>query len=304
MSRSPALPWRSARREDRLLGVILAVLLVFFVPLAMVIPGLELPERAPEQPQEPEPQLARMLEEPEEPEPEPEPEPDPDPEPEPESSEPEPEAEPAPTPTEPEETVEQAREVARKSGLVGMRDQLADLRSLAPDSEAEIKDPASASESETGEMPSGPDKQRIMAGSGGPDEPTGGGVEGGDMQRRETRDVASAGASGEAATTPAETEPGKRPMANIRKTFQRNRSALFSIYNRARRQNPLLEGEVVLELVIAPEGSVVDVTVAESTLGDEGVARKIANRVALFNFGSMDVPERSVRFPVDLAPPG
>ncbi|XOZ33429.1 AgmX/PglI C-terminal domain-containing protein [Halomonadaceae bacterium KBTZ08] len=298
MNRSPALPWRSTRREDRLLGVILAVLLVFFVPLALVIPGLDLPERSPQQPEEPQPQVARMLEEPEEPEPEPEPEPDP--EPEPETSEPDP----APTPAEPEETVEQAREVAEESGLVGMKDELAQLRELAPEPETEIRESVPGSEGETGEVPSGPDKQRIMAGSGGPDEPTGGGVEDGGMQRRETRDVASAGASGEAESRPADTEPSERPMANIRKTFQRNRSALFSIYNRARRQNPLLEGEVVLALVIAPDGSVVDVTVADSTLGDEGVARKIADRVTLFDFGAMDVPERSVRFPVDLAPPG
>ena len=93
-------------------------------------------------------------------------------------------------------------------------------------------------------------------------------------------------------------------MANIRETFEHNKSALFSIYNRARRQNPLLEGEVVLALRIAPGGNVLDVEVASSTLGDEGVARKIAQRVALFNFGAMEVPERSVRFPVDFAPPG
>ncbi|WP_077529137.1 AgmX/PglI C-terminal domain-containing protein [Vreelandella utahensis] len=300
MSRSPALPWRSTRGEDRLLGVILAVLLVVFLPLAVLIPGVELPERAPDPKEEPDPQVARMLEDPEEPEPEPEPEPELEPEPEPETSEPEPETQQAPTPAEPEETVEEAREVARESGLVGMRDQLAELRSLAPAAEAELRDPTGRSEEGSRELPEGPDEEQLMADSGGPGEPGGASVEEGDMARRDTRDIAGSGESADAQPS----EPEKRPMANIRETFERNKSALFSIYNRARRQNPLLEGEVVLALKIAPGGNVLDVEVAESTLGNEEVARKIAQRVALFNFGAMEVPERSVRFPVDFAPPG
>lgn len=293
MSRSPSLPWRSTRGEDRLLGVILAMLLVVFLPLAVLVPGMELPERAPEQSDEPDPQMARMLEEPEEPEPEPEPEP--------EASEPEtePEAE-APQAPQPEETVEEAREVARESGLVGMRDQLAELRSLAPERETAIREPGKSADSGAGALPEGPDEEQLMADSGGPGEPGDVSVEEGEIARRETRDVA--GSEDNSGARPA--EPEERPMANIRETFERNKSALFSIYNRARRQNPLLEGEVVLALRIAPGGNVLDVEVASSTLGDEGVARKIAQRVALFNFGAMEVPERSVRFPVDFAPPG
>ncbi|PAU79624.1 hypothetical protein CK501_12505 [Halovibrio salipaludis] len=287
------MPWRSTRGEDRLLGVILAMLLVVFLPLVVLVPGMELPERAPEQSDEPDPQMARMLEEPEEPEPEPEPEP--------EVSEAETEPEPdAPQAPQPEETVEEAREVARESGLVGMRDQLAELRSLAPETETDIRDPEESADDGAGALPDGPDEEQLMADSGGPGEPGGASVEEGDMTRRETRDVAGSGDNSGA--QPA--EPEERPMANIRETFERNKSALFSIYNRARRQNPLLEGEVVLALRIGPGGNVLEVEVAESTLGDEGVARKIAQRVALFNFGAMEVPERSVRFPVDFAPPG
>ncbi|MFO7788651.1 MAG: TonB family protein [Halospina sp.] len=296
MSRSPVLPWRSTRGEDRLLGVILAVLLVVFLPLAVLVPGMELPERTPERPEEPDPQLARMLEEQEDPEPEPESEPEPetsDPEPEPETS-------PASTPAEPEETVEEAREVASESGLVGMRDQLAELRSLAPETDTELRDPEEGTDDGAETLPEGPDEEQLMADSGGPGEPDGEAVEEGDMARRETREVDGAGES-PGAQPP---EPEKRPMANIRETFERNKSALFSIYNRARRQNPVLEGEVVLAVKIAPGGKVLDVEVAESTLGNEEVARKIAQRVALFNFGAMEVPERSVRFPVDFAPPG
>lgn len=300
MSRSPALPWRSTRGEDRLLAGILAVLLLVFLPLALLIPGVELPERVPDQTEEPDPQVARMLEEPEEPEPEPEPEPELETEPEASEVESEPETVPAPTPADAGETVEEARDVARESGLVGMRDQLAEMRSLAPDPETNLRNSGEGADEEAGPLPEGPTEEQIMAASEGPEEEARERVEEGRMARRETRDLADS--SARAAEQPQ--KPAKRPMANIRTTFERNKSALFSIYNRARRQNPLLEGEVVLTLTIASGGAVVDVGVAESTLGDSKVAHKIAQRVALFDFGAMDVPERSVRFPVDFAPPG
>jgi len=92
-------------------------------------------------------------------------------------------------------------------------------------------------------------------------------------------------------------------MANIRETFENNKSALFSIYNRARRRNPLLEGELVLELRIAPNGGVNEISIVDSELGNSELEQRIVQRVTLFNFGAMDVPERTVRFPVDFAPP-
>ena len=57
---------------------------------------------------------------------------------------------------------------------------------------------------------------------------------------------------------PAETAPsaGERAMSNIRKVFDAQKTALYSMYRRELRQDPTLEGKVLLELVIEPDGSV------------------------------------------------
>lgn len=292
------LPWSGSGSEDRLLRVITLVLLVFFLPAALLIPRLEVPEPSREEREEVPPQMAKMVDEPEPVEPE---EPEPEQE-EPESvEEPEPEPEPEPQPEPETETVEEAREVASQSGLVGMKDELADLRDMADSGAGELRSPDSeaADNPESGEQ-AGPEREDVLADSGGAETLSEGETEEGELARREARELEGGEQAG---ADEAEEQPDERPMANIRETFENNKSALFSIYNRARRKDPLLEGELVMELRIAPDGSVKDVSVVDSELENSGLEKRIVQRVTLFDFGAMDVPERTVRFPVDFAPP-
>ena len=292
------LPWGGSGPEDRLLGLIAVALLVFFLPVAVLIPMLDVPEPAREEQDEVPPQMARMVDEPEPVEPE-------EPEPEPEESEsaekPDPEPEPEPQPEPDPETVEEAREVASESGLVGMKDQLSDLREMADSGPTELRSPdTKATDSDDATDVSGPDRDEVLADSGGAETLSEGETEEGELARRQARELKG---GEQAESRQAETQPDERPMANIRETFENNKSALFSIYNRARRRNPLLEGELVLELRITPEGSVKDISIVDSELGNSELEQRIVQRVTLFNFGAMDVPERTVRFPVDFAPP-
>jgi len=288
---SSGLPWGGSGAEDRLLGLIALVLLVFFLPVAVLIPMLDVPEPTPEERDEVPPQMARIVDEPDPVEPE-------EPEPEPEQEEPEPEPEPQPEPD--PETVEEARDVASESGLVGMKDQLSDLREMADSGPTELRSrDAEAADTDEPTEPSGPDRDEVLADSGGAETLSEGETEEGELARRQTRELEG----GQQASRQAETQPDERPMANIRETFENNKSALFSIYNRARRRNPLLEGELVLELRIAPNGGVNEISIVDSELGNSELEQRIVQRVTLFNFGAMDVPERTVRFPVDFAPP-
>ena len=288
---SSGLPWGGSGAEDRLLGLIALVLLVFFLPVAVLIPMLDVPEPTPEEREEVPPQMARIVDEPDPVEPE-------EPEPEPEQEEPEPEPEPQPEPD--PETVEEARDVASESGLVGMKDQLSDLREMADSGPTELRSrDAEAADTDEPTEPSGPDRDEVLADSGGAETLSEGETEEGELARRQTRELEG----GQQASRQAETQPDERPMANIRETFENNKSALFSIYNRARRRNPLLEGELVLELRIAPNGGVNEISIVDSELGNSELEQRIVQRVTLFNFGAMDVPERTVRFPVDFAPP-
>ena len=68
----------------------------------------------------------------------------------------------------------------------------------------------------------------------------GGGGSGGTLQR---------GGSGKAS----------RSIEEIKLVFERNKGAIYAIYNRALREDPALQGKVVVELKIAPSGGVVDV---------------------------------------------
>ena len=63
-------------------------------------------------------------------------------------------------------------------------------------------------------------------------------------------------------------------LAQIDLVFDRNRSAIYALYSRALRDNPALQGKVVLEVTIAPSGDVTDVRLVSSELGDPGTVNK------------------------------
>ena len=84
--------------------------------------------------------------------------------------------------------------------------------------------------------------------------------------------------------------------------FDRNKGAIYSIYNRALRQNPTLQGKVVLQLTITPSGKVSRCTVVSSELDDAALGDKIAQRVKLFDFGAEDVNEVTITYPIDFLP--
>jgi TonB family protein len=93
-----------------------------------------------------------------------------------------------------------------------------------------------------------------------------------------------------------------RSQEEIELVFDRNKSALYAIYNRALRDNPALRGKVVLQLTIAPSGEVVDCKVLDSELKDEDLERKLVSRVKLFRFESKDVETLIAKKPIDFFP--
>lgn len=322
-----ALPWTPEPGDRLRFAVILIVLVALFLPVAALVHLTELPEPEIENTEEA-PQMAVLLQEPEpvaemqepepEPEPELEPEPEPELEPEPEpvpESEPQPQPEPEPEPepevaVEPEpaqqpETAEEARDVASRSGLMAMQDQLSQMRSIASQSApAEVQELSAEADRKADSGVQRERPQNVTA--------TSGGVEAGaapresvQLARRQTQDLAAEQAPASAEPPqPRRQGPAERSMANIRATFDRNKTALFSLYNRALRQNPALSGTVLLELVIEPSGQVSVVEVVSSELNDAALEERIAARVQLFDFGRAAVETRTVEYPVNFLPPG
>jgi TonB family protein len=135
-----------------------------------------------------------------------------------------------------------------------------------------------------------------------------------------SRDVAGSGLDGErgtgrvtgyvsgadladAAKAPdADSSPGYRTDREIQDVFDKNKSALYSIYQRALRHDPALQGKVVLKLTIAPSGEVTAVSIESSELGDPEFERKLSERVKRFDFGPDGGEPLTITYPIDFLP--
>lgn len=114
----------------------------------------------------------------------------------------------------------------------------------------------------------------------------------------------SGNGTGGAGGTLAKSGSGKasRSIEEIKLVFERNKGAIYAIYNRALRDEPSLQGKVVLSLTIAPSGEVVDVKVVSSELNATELERKLLARIRQFDFGAKDVERMVVSWPVDFLP--
>ena len=84
--------------------------------------------------------------------------------------------------------------------------------------------------------------------------------------------------------------------------FDRTKSAIFALYTRALRDNPALQGKVVVELTIAPDGEVTACRIVSSELKDEDLERKLVSRIKLFRFEAKDVAPITTTKPIDFYP--
>ncbi|MGO1502412.1 MAG: AgmX/PglI C-terminal domain-containing protein [Marinobacter sp.] len=325
-----SLSWNREEGERLRLTVITLVALMLFVPLALLIPTLDVqaPER--EQAESIPPQLAKLTVKPEviekatpkpaedaaPPKPKP-PEPKP---PEPKPAKPEP-VRPAPQPQVAKPTlkpvpakeaqkpasqnVEQARENASRSGLLTMKDRLASMRQPSAEPAPVIK----ANTGDTIDAANGVKTQvakDALQGSGGVKEvqsTTRADVEVAGHQVRKIEAPTQAQSVVASAPAPAQKPAvGERAMSNIRQVFDSGKAALYSLYQRELRKDPTLAGKVLLELVIEPDGTVSACKVVSSELESPVLEQKIAMRVRLFSFGADNVEARKLRFPIDFLP--
>lgn len=93
-----------------------------------------------------------------------------------------------------------------------------------------------------------------------------------------------------------------RSIEEIKLVFERNKGAIYAIYNRALREDPNLQGKIVLELKIAPAGNVVDCRIISSELKAPELEAKLLARIRQFDFGAKDVDQIIVTWPVDFLP--
>ena len=93
-----------------------------------------------------------------------------------------------------------------------------------------------------------------------------------------------------------------RSAEEIAMVFDRNKGAIYALYERALRMNPMLQGKLVLEFTIAPSGEVTRCRVVSSELHDPALEREIVARVMLFRFEPEKVDPTTATKPIDFFP--
>jgi TonB family protein len=95
---------------------------------------------------------------------------------------------------------------------------------------------------------------------------------------------------------------GSRAREEVEIVFDRNKGALYALYGRALRDQPELQGKLVLEFTIAPSGEITMCRVVSSELNDPELEKKIVARVRLIRFKPADVEPLTVSKPIDFFP--
>ena len=301
------LPWHTIKEEDHRFWRVLRWCLLPFLLLSLAIPLIHTPEPDREELEKLPPQLARIVLKEKELPPPPVVEKQPDPkEPEPEelASEEEPRPEPKPKPA---QVVQQARETARKSGVLQFTDDLAAMRDSIDLSDLNDTTTVTRGNAEATQV----DRALIASRS----DTTSGGIDTSELSRntggaalsgRETTQVESTLAKAVAASAVQPQRVGaeqpERSDEDIRKIMDRNKSAIFAIYNRALRRDPTLEGRVIVKIVIEPGGAVSSVQIVSTDLNHDDLERKVMARIRLIDFGANNVGTTTVNYTFDFLP--
>ena len=300
------LPWSSDTNQDRKFRRLLGITFLVVLLLGLIWPFLPTPERDPNEIEEIPPRIAQLLLEEE---PLPPPPPPKEEEPEPDVDEPEPEevveTEPEPVPEPEVDLTEVAREQAQAAlmpfaadlaDLVDQEllDKVADDRELSASVGEAVRNERSMITSKVGTASSGINTAAMSRNTGGS------GIAGRSTTQVKSP-VAGIGPAGGASRT-GTSGKASRSREEIELVFDKNKGAIFALYNRALRGDPSLEGKVVLRLTIAPNGQVTSCEVISSDLGDPDLENKLVQRIKLFLFEAKDVEAITTTKPIDFFP--
>lgn len=315
------LPWSSSIDDDKRFNKILSISFVVLLLASIAVTIINVPEMERTEKEKLPPQLARVVLEKQELPPPPPVEP---PKPEEKKPEPTPEEKPVEKPPEvkpvekpkepvkapPKATLEKAREQAENSGVMQFKDDLAEMREMMQTSAVETA--ATTVTNSTGEAAQ-VDRAMITSGA----KVASGGINTAALSRdtggialsgRETTKVKSGLAdgtkkSGQATAGNSDGTGGAaRSEEEIRKIMEQHKGAIYSIYNRALRQNAALEGKMVVKIVIDPSGKIVEASLVSSELGDKDLEAKILQRIKLITFPASNVARTTLNQTFDFLP--
>jgi periplasmic protein TonB len=295
------LPWTPDKGEQERLKKTARILLLVFAAIGILIPLIPMSERAPPAAL-PDEVVKLILEPPPPPPPKPEvkkPEP------------PKPEAKPEPKPLTPPKPVDrqaEARKKAENAGLLAMKDELEDLReALEPTQmssapmigrvEGESGAERALVTARTGVGSGGINTGKLSSGFG-----SGPGNLKGHAAGTAVPSFADKIGDDRAASRTGSGGRASRSREEIEIVFDRNKSAIYALYSRALREQPELQGKVVVQLTIAPSGEVTDCRVVSTELNDAELERKLVARIRMFRFEAREVEAMTTTKPIEFFP--
>jgi len=310
-SHSLSLPWSISAEDERRFRKVLITILLLTITLGVAIPMLPQIKKPVEKEIELPPRVAKLIFEKHiQPKPKPKPKPVQKPKPKPEAKKkplPKKKTPPkvvkkAPVEKPKVDAIEQARKKASSAGLLAMQDSLADLRDQSVDELRGAKrlsnNGSSARKTQraliTSKVGSGSQGIRTAAMS----RDTGSTQ----LAARTATKVKSSISTTSANSKRKNSKTASRSIEEIQIVFDRNKSAIYSLYNRALRKDPTLQGKLVLSLTIAPSGKITKIDLLSSELGDAALERKLVQRIKMFNFGAKQVGAVTLTYPIDFLP--
>ena len=109
------------------------------------------------------------------------------------------------------------------------------------------------------------------------------------------------GGGGNSAIARSGSGKASRSIEDVKLVFERNKGSIYAIYNRMLREEPSLQGKVVLKLTISPSGAA-ECQIVSSELKTPELESKLLARVRQFDFGAKDVEVLIINWPVDFLP--
>lgn len=291
------LPWTPIEEEDERYNKILIRTLILLLLLCLIGPWLPLPEISREEAEKVPPRLARVVLEKKQ-------APKPPPPPQQEQQEPETAQQKKPM----DKKTVAARKKASTVGVAAFSKQLSSLRSSLNVAQLKAKNTTRSTGAAKKNTRSLLGKTSADATSGGVQTAALSANAGGSKLAGHSStsvDSPIAGIGGELGSGKSYRSKKKstgRDAESIRRVMEREKGAIYSMYSRALRKDPELEGKYVFKMVIQPDGSISSVTLVSSELGDPALERKMLARIRRINFGAIDGAAATVNYQFDFIP--
>lgn len=276
---TPYLAWDTPGTDERRFRILFAIFAVLAIAVGIVVESVVVPEADRREATKIPERIARLVMEKKKAEPPPEVKPEPEKEIVEEKPKPKPE--------------DKAKEKARQA-ISQVQNELDALRDLAkafePQDNIALTDDGSKKADLSRDLltsRTGKEAGKLAIGTvsrgGGGEGLEGGGKLAGALMAKVNSNI------GEGPTGPVTRESGKlvRTQEEVRRVMDRNNGALQAIYQRALRNNPILQGTVVLKLVIAPDGKVTRCELVSSQLNDPEAEQKLVARIRAIDFGAI-----------------